>query len=641
MSVKGDEVTGPTVWKNGRYKYKILVGTIMGILILLVSFLKLQVPPTQEFSKLALSPEDKLELKKLGLTPRDPVVVRDAEGKERKLYGRFLHITDMHPDLYYVEGTSVDEVCHRGEPKDKKDYASRFGKATSGCDAPVPLINRTLSWIENNLRDKIDFVIWTGDNIRHDNDRNYPRTEDHIFALNGLCANIMHSIFGKRDSENPREFDVTVVPSIGNNDVFPHNLLALGPTLQTREYYKLWAPFIPQDQLRVFHRGVCFVSEVIPGKLAVMSVNTLYLFKANPLVDTCDSKKEPGYQLLIWMGTVLEELRQRGVKVWLSGHVPPTQKNMEGGCFHKYTLWTHEYRDIIIGGVYGHMNMDHFIPLDSEESWRAINEGVAFEDQSDSNDDEAFLKGVDLIHEMGAKPVNKDVYMQSVRENSYKPILDQLDKVEVDVEVDSSGKKKKKKKKKKKNPPVTFEEMCDRYSIVNIAGSVVPTFNPAFRVWEYNITGLDQEELPGRQSWDKFYDKLEQIMSEDVHLDNNKKNSPDKTIPKAKPSDLPLGPGYEAQLFSPTKFVQYYADLDSIDKEYRRLIKQGVDQVTAGERAFDYKVEYTSQDEPYPMSNLLVRDYITLASNLAGNKTQWKEYVYRSFISSGYKDSKD
>lgn len=638
MLVKGDEVSGPVIRKNGRYKYKILVSVIVGALILVVSFLKLPVASMQEFSRLTLSPGDKLELERLGLTPRDPVIIRDAEGKERKLHGRFLHITDMHPDLYYVEGTSVDEVCHRGKPNNKKDYASRFGRATSGCDAPVPLINQTLNWIENNLRDKIDFVIWTGDNIRHDNDRNYPRTEDHIFALNELCADLMHQVFGKRDSENPRDFDVIVVPSIGNNDVFPHNLLAIGPTLQTREYYKLWAPFIPQDQLRVFHRGVCFVSEIIPGKLAVMSVNTLYLFKANPLVDTCDSKKEPGYQLLIWMGTVLEELRQRGVKVWLSGHVPPTQKNMEGGCFHKYTLWTHEYRDIIIGGVYGHMNMDHFVPLDSEESWQAIREDLASVDKSARDDDEIFLKGLDLIHEMGAKPVNKEAYMQNIRENSYRPIYEQLEQVEAGV--DSSGKKKRKKKKKKnpKKPPVTFEEMCERYSVVNVAGSVVPTFNPAFRIWEYNLTGLEQEVSPKKQSWDKFYDKLEQIMSEDVHLAKNKNNP---TIPKTKPSDLPLGPGYESQLFSPTKFVQYFADLDAIDKKYRRLIRQGFDRVSAGEMAFDYKVEYTSQDEPYPMSNLLVKDYITLASDLVANRTQWKEYVYRSFISSGYKDSKD
>lgn len=646
MLVKGDEVTGPSTWKNGRYKYKykFLIGIVIGILVSIGGFLKWSEESRLEVSKLTLSSEDKLQLEKLGLTPQDPVVITDADGSEKTLHGRFLHITDMHPDLYYVEGTSIDEVCHRDKPRNAKDYAPRFGKAASGCDAPIALINRTLDWIEDNLRDKIDFVIWTGDNIRHDNDRNYPRSEEHIFALNELCADLMHQIFSKHDSANPREFDVIVVPSIGNNDVFPHNMLSIGPTLQTREYYKLWAPFIPQNQLRTFHRDVSFLSEVIPGKLAVLSVNTLYLFKSNPLVDTCDSRKEPGYQLLIWMGTVLEELRQRGMKVWISGHVPPTEKNMEGACFHKYTLWVHEYRDIIIGGVYGHMNMDHFIPLDSEESWDAINEDSTLASENyDEDANDVFLKGADLTHELGAKPVNKQAYMQSIKEMNYKPISEELDQIEAaaEADVDSLAKKKKKKKerkKKKKKPADTFEDMCDRYSIVNIAGSIIPTFNPAFRVWEYNLTGLEQDsQLPKRTSWDGFYDKLEQIMEEDVSLAKNKKYDP--TIPNRKPSNLPLGPGYNSQLFSPTKFIQYYADLKAIDEKYNEFIAQGADQATADERAFEYKVEYTSQDGPYPMSSLLVKDYITLAADLVSDKTQWKEFVYRSFISSAYKDS--
>jgi hypothetical protein len=33
-------------------------------------------------------------------------------------------------------------------------------------DAPSILIEDTLNWIEREWRDKLDFVIWTGDNAR-------------------------------------------------------------------------------------------------------------------------------------------------------------------------------------------------------------------------------------------------------------------------------------------------------------------------------------------------------------------------------------------------------------------------------------------------------------------------------------------
>lgn len=233
-----------------------------------------------------------IEFTRLGLTPREPVIIKDVKtGKERKLHGRFLHITDIHPDPYYVEGSSIDAVCHTGKPSKKKDVAPKFGKAMSGCDSPVILMEETLRWIKENLRDKIDFVIWTGDNIRHDNDRKHPRTEAQIFDMNNIVADKMTELFSAGNEEDPRDFDVSVIPSLGNNDVFPHNMFALGPTLQTREYYRIWKNFVPQQQQRTFDRSASFLTEVIPGKLAVLSINTLYLFKANPLVDNCNSKK--------------------------------------------------------------------------------------------------------------------------------------------------------------------------------------------------------------------------------------------------------------------------------------------------------------------------------------------------------------
>ncbi|KAJ8086641.1 hypothetical protein PM082_005464 [Marasmius tenuissimus] len=40
--------------------------------------------------------------------------------KPRHLHGRFLQITDMHPDMHYVQGASANKACHRSKPKKKK-----------------------------------------------------------------------------------------------------------------------------------------------------------------------------------------------------------------------------------------------------------------------------------------------------------------------------------------------------------------------------------------------------------------------------------------------------------------------------------------------------------------------------------------
>lgn len=45
----------------------------------------------------------------------------------RKLQGRFLHITDMHPDPHYRVGSSEKKACHRGKPKEGKAVAGFYG----------------------------------------------------------------------------------------------------------------------------------------------------------------------------------------------------------------------------------------------------------------------------------------------------------------------------------------------------------------------------------------------------------------------------------------------------------------------------------------------------------------------------------
>jgi endopolyphosphatase len=599
---------------------------------------------------------DVAEYKKLGLTPQRPVRVQ-GNHRSQTIHGRFLHITDIHPDEHYKEGSDIDNVCHRGKPGKASKGASKYGDATLGCDTPVVLMNETMEWIRNNLRDKIDFVIWTGDNIRHDNDRKIPRTEMQIFDMNGRVARIFHDIF-HGDALDPRHYDVPVIPSLGNNDVYPHNLFAPGPTLQTRELWSLWQSFIPEEQLHVFERGSYYFNEVIPNQLAVLSINTLYLFKANPLVDNCDNRKDPGFKLFQWLGVTLEELRLRGMKVWLSGHVPPIPKNYDITCYRKFVLWLHEYRDIIIGGVYGHMNMDHFIPVDAQKAYKSYHQSLlkqGFEiddhfiqmfelDEGEPDLEEQYLamgfnvSEPDLnvaiaakeAHALGGAPTNKESYMASVRETFYADV------------------------KSKKKSGIHSE----RYAITNVAASVIPTFNPGFRIWEYNITGIEERLSLNPKPWGQFFAELEAKLEQNDFDDEieimgkkkkkgEKKKEPDISLPKPMPDDAELGPGYVPQTLSPLRFVQYYLDLKAVN---------------GGEKPLEFEVEYTSDGEPYNMKSLLVDDFLTLARKLGKplknlkpksmneeDKVEedskeaklddlWETYVKFAFVSSGYHD---
>lgn len=82
---------------------------------------------------------------------------------------------------------------------------------------------------------------------------------------------------GLDDDDPYNDFVIPIVPTLGNNDVLPHNIFLEGPNVWTREYQNLWRQFIPEEQGHQFQRGGWFYVEVIPNQLAVISLNTLYV----------------------------------------------------------------------------------------------------------------------------------------------------------------------------------------------------------------------------------------------------------------------------------------------------------------------------------------------------------------------------
>lgn len=54
---------------------------------------------------------------------------RIPTGPKHKLQGRFLHITDIHPDPHYRPGMSEDSACHRKKPKKAPRRSGEYGMA--------------------------------------------------------------------------------------------------------------------------------------------------------------------------------------------------------------------------------------------------------------------------------------------------------------------------------------------------------------------------------------------------------------------------------------------------------------------------------------------------------------------------------
>ncbi|PNY24841.1 Endopolyphosphatase [Tolypocladium capitatum] len=567
---------------------------------------------------------------------------------QRQLHGRFLHITDFHPDEFYAVHSSPRSglACHRGE-----GMAGTYGAEMTDCDSPFSLVDATFDWIEANVRDHVDFVVWTGDSARHDSDEKHPRNAAQVLGSNRAIADRFADTFGS----SPDGLSVPVIPTIGNNDFLPHNIMGPGPNTWLQEYGDIWKRFIPEDQRHSFEFGGWFYVEVVPAKLAVFSLNTMYFFDRNAAVDGCAEPSEPGYKHMEWLRVQLQHMRDAGMKAILMGHVPPartdSKQNWDETCWQRYTLWLRQYRDVVTASLFGHMNIDHFLLQDTRKLDLALD-----------------AEQVHARTTMGEDPVvqSKGDYLQELRDEwadlpgSAMGISDDDDDDydgDDDNNADVNSKSKKNKEKKKNREKNGYSniggEYAERYQLSLVSPSVVPNYFPTLRVFEYNITGLDQSEAAPPSTVPEALegedDDAHQELRRSVTTEGKKKKGhggrkgkkrpkvPGFIMPDDPPEHALPGPAYYPQPFTLTGYVQYFANLTYINNDVSDSAVDGSKwhdgsregkspkQTPPRPHTFRYEVEYsTFDDEVYKLPDLTVKSFLNLAYRM-GETEKGKE----------------
>ena len=481
-------------------------------------------------------------------------------------------------------------------------------------------MNETFRWIENNLKDDIDFVIWTGDSARHDNDEKVPRSAEEIVQLNKFMAQKWIELFSQGQSEDTMsavsKLSVPVIPTFGNNDIMPHNIFDEGPNKWTKRFAEVWKGFIPEDQRHTFVEGGWFTSEVVPGRLAVISLNTMYFYDSNSAVDGCNAKDEPGYEHMEWLRVQLKILRSRNMKAILMGHVPPARssekKNWDDTCWQKYTLWVHQYRDVVVGSLYGHMNIDHFMLQDSNKVKIASDADGKVSIRSKAN----YLESLrDQWSSLPSPPTDVFKEFDEIMSGNYNSGVTSAKK---------SKKHKKKEKKKRKFLDKIGGPWAERYSVSLVAPSLVPNYFPSLRVVEYNITNLENVAFGADLTSYETHttsDDLDYAAHETFESDTSapeiqkkkkkgKKKKPNFKVPEPPSRTAPPGPAYSNQAFSWLAYTQYFANLTRINHE-----------IATGQRGddprIDFEVAYRTDDDVYQMKDLTVRSYFQLAARIA------------------------
>ena len=337
-----------------------------------------------------------------------------------------------------------------------------------------------------------------------------------------------------------------------------------------------------------------------------------YFFSSNSAVDGCAKKHEPGYEHMEWLRIQLQLFRERGMKAILMGHVPPARVNgkesWDETCWQKYALFERQFRDVIVGNLYGHMNIDHFILQDFEsiekdtESGRM---GVAVRSSTSDNT-------VELLEDGEVTVASATDYLLNLREawaqlpappvksnkKSRTKYVDQEEDEDEDEEntvwnwltsvVSRSAKDRK--EERKKYLEKIGGRYAERYAVTHVAPSVVPNYFPTLRVIEYNITGLEQLDVTTGSSSPPTLDASAGQMPitatdyeddeeyvRDLKTIQRRKNKGKKDkkkrkykfkVPDGPSKTAPPGPAYSPQTLTWTRYVQYFANLTHINNDF-------------------------------------------------------------------------
>jgi sphingomyelin phosphodiesterase acid-like 3 len=267
--------------------------------------------------------------------------------------GKFLWLSDVHLEPFYgqpqglmYKGTNA--TCNQNASLVSKPYGQ------FGCDAPKKLIQSAFAAQQQFVSNgDLDFVLVTGDFVRHGNDLLENPIQD-TQAILSIMSQMLQSTYP----------NISIIPSFGNNDVTPGYYLDLeSPTPLLEMLTNGFAKLLRDDvEVATFSQGG-YLARNVTETITILSLNTvMYSTKHQP--DQTYMQDPLGQ--FDWFEGQLQLAQSAGRVVYVVGHISPTV-----GSFHHSQLWHDQYleryfsilknyREIVLGQLFGHVHSGEF-----------------------------------------------------------------------------------------------------------------------------------------------------------------------------------------------------------------------------------------------------------------------------------------
>jgi hypothetical protein len=335
--------------------------------------------------------------------------------------GSFLWLSDAHYDAFY--GTEQAEVHKNGAPCMNNSNNNNNNGTTSssgaplysayGCGSSLALLTsavkesaRLSSDLLTTLRDdtnddfdaatdnnetnssassassssscRVDFIIFTGDAVRHNIDPVASTLNAHGALVNAALTTV-HALFeqyfpgvptvdlpaldfGNNDLLGDYELNVTssepCLPSSSDGSPPPATNDWLVNVTATHSHL-----FIDDLEAAVFACGG-YLNRLVRPNLRIISLNTI-VWSINHIPDMNDEIMMDPFGQFAWLQVQLDNARIAGDKIYLTGHVPPMLQSYTGSLgaplmpsryIAQYFAMLSAHQDVIAAQLFGHVH---------------------------------------------------------------------------------------------------------------------------------------------------------------------------------------------------------------------------------------------------------------------------------------------
>ncbi|KAG9072015.1 hypothetical protein KI688_006237 [Linnemannia hyalina] len=265
-----------------------------------------------------------------------------------------LHLSDWHVDEQYTPNSEAQcnrPLCCRKYPDSPASGSNNRSASSWGdynCDSPVKLGQDLLKYVPTVA--KPAFAILTGDVPPHDVWAETPSTvvgeEANAYGILASLGATVYPTIGNHESGPPNLFPTT---ASGGDASWLYNSLATA--------WSRWLPASATNSVKA-NNGAYTVSPT-PG-FRIISLNTNFCYTMNFYLYAKTTDYDPNGELK-WLITQLQAAEDAGERVWIIGHVGPSQTDCLQNWSALYYQVVQRYSPHVIAEqFFGHTHYDEF-----------------------------------------------------------------------------------------------------------------------------------------------------------------------------------------------------------------------------------------------------------------------------------------